>query len=121
VLQPLAMLALRERLPEGLSEGQVRAAITAVAKRMFSDNRNYNDGGYLTLGFNGSQPDAANGYTNNGSLYIASLAFLPLGLPASHSFWTSPAEKWTSKKAWEGDAFPQDHYYSEDPNSLKHL
>jgi len=44
VLQPLAMLALRESLPEGLSEGQVRAAITAVAKRMFSDNRNYNDG-----------------------------------------------------------------------------
>lgn len=121
VLQPLAMLALRESLPEGLSEGQVRAAITAVAKRMFSDNRNYNEGGYLTLGFNGSQPDAANGYTNNGSLYIASLAFLPLGLPANHSFWTSPAEKWTSKKAWEGDAFPQDHYYSEDPNSLKHL
>lgn len=40
---------------------------------------------------------------------MASLAFLPLGLPAEHPFWTSPAEDWTSKKAWEGKDFPKDH------------
>ena len=36
--------------------------------------------GFLTLGFNGSQPGISDYYTNNGSLYMASLAFLPLGL-----------------------------------------
>lgn len=109
VLQPLALLAWREQLPEGLSQGQVRAAMTAVITRMFSGNQNFNEKGYLTLGFNGSQPDISDWYTNNGSLYMASLAFLPLGLPADHPFWTSPAEDWTSKKAWEGNPFPKDH------------
>lgn len=52
-------------------------------------------------------------YTNNGSLYLASLAFLPLGLSADHPFWTSPSESWTSKKAWEGEEFPKDHTYYE--------
>ncbi len=112
-LQPLAMLAWRERLPEGLTNGQVRAAMTAVINRMFADDRNFNEGGYLTLGYNGHQPDIANIYTNNGSLYMASLAFLPLGLPASHPFWTDAPLPWTSKKAWDGEDFPQDHAYYE--------
>ena len=42
---------------------------------------------------------------------MASLAFLPLGLTADHPFWTSPAEDWTSKKAWEGNDFPKDHAF----------
>lgn len=87
--------------------------MTAVIQRMFADERNFNENGFLTLGFNGKQPDTANVYTNNGSLYLASLAFLPLGLPADHSFWTAPAESWTSKKAWEGEDFPKDHTYYE--------
>lgn len=60
-----------------------------------------------------SKPHTANVYTNNGSLYLASLAFLPLGLSADHPFWTSPSESWTSKKAWEGEEFPKDHTYYE--------
>ena len=36
-------------------------------------------------------------------------AFMALGLPPTDSFWTAPYEKWTSKKAWEGDDFPKDH------------
>jgi hypothetical protein len=113
VLQPLALVAWKELLPKELSNGQVRAAMTAVIQRMFADERNFNENGFLTLGFNGKQPDTANVYTNNGSLYLASLAFLPLGLPADHSFWTAPAESWTSKKAWEGEDFPKDHTYYE--------
>ena len=108
-LQPLALLAWRGWLPKELPNGQVRAAMTAVIKRMFSDNHNFNEKGFLTLGFNGKQPNISDWYTNNGSLYMASLAFLPLGLPAEHPFWTSPAEDWTSKKAWEGKDFPKDH------------
>ena len=113
VLQPLALISLMEQLPEGLTTGQVRAAMTAVLKNMFQDNRNFNKSGYLTIGFNGSQPDIADWYTNNGSLYMASLALLPLGLPADNEFWTSEPQPWTSLKAWGGMPFPKDH---RDPN-----
>ncbi len=108
-LQPLALLSWRGWLPKELSNGQVRAAMTAVISRMFDDNRNFNEKGFLTLGFNGSQPNISDWYTNNGSLYMASLAFLPLGLPAGHPFWSDAAQPWTSKKAWEGEDFPKDH------------
>ena len=112
-MQPLALLAWRGWLPKELSNGQVRAALTAVIKRMFSDDRNFNKGGFLTLGFNGSQPNISDWYTNNGSLYMASLAFLPLGLSADDPFWTDAPQDWTSKKAWEGKDFPKDHAYYE--------
>lgn len=35
---------------------RVRAAMTAVINRMFGDNQDFNEKGFLTLGFNGSQP-----------------------------------------------------------------
>ena len=111
VLQPLALLSLRGWLPKELPAGQVRAAMTAVIQRMFGDNRNFNAEVYLTLGFNGSQPNISDWYTNNGSLYLASLAFLPLGLPADAPFWTDAPQPWTSKKAWGGEDFPKDHAY----------
>ena len=111
VLQPLAQLAWMKQLPEELHNGQVRAGITAVMKRMFEGKgkTNFTEDGYLTIGFVGSHPNVADWYTNNGSLYMTSLAFMPLGLPADDPFWTDAPEKWTSKKAWEGDDFPKDH------------
>lgn len=108
-LQTLALISWRGWLPKELSNGQVRCGMTAVIKRMFGDNRNFNAGGFLTLGFNGSQPKISDYYTNNGSLYMASLALLPLGLPADSAFWTDAPQSWTSKKAWEGEDFPRDH------------
>lgn len=77
-LQTLALLAWRHWLPKELPNGQVRSAMTAVIKRMFGDNHNFNEKGFLTLGFNGSQPDISDYYTNNGSLYMASLVSLPM-------------------------------------------
>ena len=91
----------------------MRSALTAVMKRMYATDANFNEKGFLTLGFTASQTDIADVYTNNGSLYMTTLAFMPLGLPADHPFWTSPAENWTSKKAWEGEDFPKDHAYYE--------
>lgn len=108
-LQTLALISWRGWLPKELSNGQVRCGMTAVIKRMFGDNRNFNAGGFLTLGFNGSQPKISDYYTNNGSLYMASLALLTLGLPADSPFWTDAPQSWTSKKAWEGEDFPRDH------------
>ena len=51
-------------------------------------------------------------YTNNGSLYMTSLVFMPLGLPADHPFWKDAAEPWTSQKAWSGQPFPIDGHHS---------
>lgn len=112
-LQPLALLAWNEDLGSSLPNGQVRAAMTAAIKRIFASESNFNGKGYLTLGYCGSQPDISDWYTNNGSMYIASLAFLPLGLPADHAFWTDDALPWTSKKAYAGSNFPKDKAYHE--------
>jgi hypothetical protein len=109
IFQPLSLLVWKENLPQELPEGQVRNALTAAMKRMFSVPGNFNDGGFLQLGFAGHQPKLADWYTNNGSLYLTSEVFLPLGLPANHSFWTAPALDWTAIKAWNGADFPKDH------------
>lgn len=113
-LQPLALLARMERLPKKLTPAQTRCALTAVLHRMYDNHDNFNAGGYLTLGFCGSQPGISDRYTNNGSLYMAALVFLPLGLPADNIFWTSPAEPWTQKKAWGGDPFDRDHSWKDE-------
>lgn len=113
-MQPLALMAWYQTLPKDLTNGQVRAALTAVLHRMWDHQNNYNEGGYLTIGFCGSQPGTADWYTNNGSLYMASLTFMPLGLPADHDFWTCPAEEWTQVKAWNGKPFPKDHRWGDD-------
>ena len=118
VFQPLALVAWQKKLPKGLSEGQVRSALEAVRRRMFSDDRNFNSAGFLTLGFNGPFPDASDRYTNNGSLYMVSLFMLPLGLPEGDSFWTAQSEPWTSLRAWEGLPFPKDHKWNINPQPL---
>ena len=113
-LQPLALLAWYGKLPAELSNGQVRAALTQVMHRMFDRQQNYNEAGYLTIGFCGHQPETADWYTNNGSLYMTSLCFMPLGLSADHPFWSSQAEPWTQVKAWGGQPFPKDHRWADD-------
>ena len=112
-MQPLALMALYEKLPEGLSNGQVRAALTKVMHNMYDGKENFNGGGYLTIGFAGRQPNIADWYTNNGSLYMTSLSLLPLGLPATHPFWSDAPQPWTNKKAWGGQPFPKDHIWKD--------
>jgi len=113
-MQPLALMAWYQTLPKELSNGQVRAALTKVLHRMFDSQENYNDAGFLTIGFCGSQPDVADWYTNNGSLYMTSMAFMPLALPADHPFWTDAPQPWTQVKAWSGQPFPKDHRWSDE-------
>lgn len=109
VFQPLALLAWKEKLPEGMTNGQARTAMTACMKRMFASDSIFNEAGYLQLGFAGHQPELADVYTNSGSEYLTSLVFLPLGLPVNHPFWTDSAQDWTSKKAWNGQPITRDH------------
>ena len=113
-MQPLALMAWYQKLPRELSNGQVRAALTQVMHRMYDQQQNYNEGGFLTIGFCGHQPETADWYTNNGSLYMTSLSLMPLGLPANHDFWTCKAEPWTQVKAWGGQPFPKDHRWADD-------
>lgn len=111
VMQPLAMMAWQESLPTTLSNGQTRRALSLVMHRMFDKQNNFNKGGYLTLGFCGSQPELADWYTNNGSLYMTSLILLPLGLDAHHPFWTDKEEPTTQERAWNGMPFGKDHIH----------
>ena len=57
----------------------------------------------------GQQPELGDRYSNNGSLYITSASFLPLGLPETDSYRTAAALNWTHKKAFAGASFPNDY------------
>jgi hypothetical protein len=82
--------------------------------RMFDGKENFNASGFLTIGFAGRQPNIADWYTNNGSLYMTSLSFLPLGLPASHPFWSDAAQPTTQERAWSGQPFAKDHLWKDE-------
>jgi hypothetical protein len=109
LFQPLAKLALENALPDGVSLAQVRSALTAVFRRVFVSST-FDRDGWLTLGLVGAnQANLADSYSNTGSMYLTCAAFLPLGLPANHAFWTDPDADWTQKKAWTGQVFPKDY------------
>lgn len=107
--QSLADVALHEKLPEFIKPAQVRCALTAVHHNLYDGDQNFDENGWLVLGFNGHQPEAADTYTSTGSLYMATLSFLPLGLPADNPFWTDAPADWTSKKAWAGEKLKKDY------------
>ena len=107
--QPLALLAWKKKLPETLPEGQVRAALMAVHRAIFTNPTNFTTDGFLTIGFAGARPEIGDRYSNNGSMYITSESFLALGLPATDSFWTAPAQDWTAKKAFANQPFNRDY------------
>lgn len=109
VFQTLSQVALMEKLPGYIQPSQVRCALTKVFKNMFEGNQNFDSNGWLVLGFNGHQPEVADTYTSTGSLYMATLGFLALGLPADNRFWTDPPADWTSKKAWDGQEIKKDY------------
>ncbi len=107
--QILAQVALMEKLPAHISQAQVRCALTSVVDKMYTGNQNFDSNGWLVLGFNGHQPTIADQYTSTGSLYLCTVGFLPLGLPATHTFWTDAPADWTSRKAWNGQPVKKDY------------
>jgi hypothetical protein len=110
--QVLGLLAWRKQLPASLQEGQARAATVAAQRRMFADPSNFDEKGFLTLGFARHQPSLANIYSNAGSMYIASESLLSLGRAADDVYWTCAALPWTTRLAYSGGEFPQDNYVS---------
>ncbi|MEO8481136.1 MAG: DUF2264 domain-containing protein [Acidobacteriota bacterium] len=105
----LAQLALKRTLPSEASAAQVRGALTAVIRRTLDAPSTFDDSGWLRIGLAGHQPGVGETYISTGSLYLCAVGLLPLGLPANDAFWTSPAEPWTSVRAWAGRPFPIDH------------
>lgn len=98
----LAQSAYRKILPASINEGQVRAALTAAMRRQLDQPGTYDENGWLTIGVCGEQPELGDSYLSTPCLYLSSLVFVPLGLPADDSFWTSPSQPWSSVKAFSG-------------------
>lgn len=107
--QLLAQLALQQQLPGELTPGQVRSALTAVIHRTLDAPGTFDSKGWLQIGLCGHQPSIGETYISTGSLYLCTVGFLPLGLPDTHDFWSSPAVDWTSKKIWSGVDVKADH------------
>ena len=108
-LQVLALIALLRELPKWIKPAQVRSAMTAVIRRMIEAPGTFDNRGWLRIGFCGHQPSLAEGYISTGSLYLCSVALLPLGLPPADAFWSEPAAPWTSQQLWSGKLVPADH------------
>jgi hypothetical protein len=105
----LAQSALRRALPEGTAPAQVRGALLAVIKRTLDAPDTFDRDGWLRIGFCGHQPGVGETYISTGSLYLCSVALLPLGLHASDPFWSAADTPFTQQRAWSGEAFPIDH------------
>lgn len=107
--QLLAQLVLQQQLPDELTPGQVRAALTAVIHRTLDAPGTFDAKGWLQIGLCGHQPGIGETYISTGSLYLCTVGFLPLGLPAADAFWSSPPADWTAKKIWSGTDVKADH------------
>ena len=107
--QHLAHMILRGQLPPELPLGAVRSALTAVIKRTLEPAGTFDERGWLRIGLCGHQPSLGEHYISTGSLYLCTSAFLPLGLPANDTFWTSKAADWTSRRIWSGQDVDADH------------
>lgn len=105
----LADCSLRHMLPEAVLPQQVRCALTAVQRLTLTPSGTFSAAGWLQIGLAGHQPSLGEAYISTGSLYLASAAWLPLGLPPSDPFWANPAAQWTQQKAWSGVDVPVDH------------
>ena len=112
-LRHLACTALDHRLDPSLQPGAVRAAMTAVIRRMVEAPGTFDAQGWLRPGVVGFQPSMRDSYINAGSLYLCTTGLMHLGLPATDPLWTEPASPWTQQALWSGADLPGDHALKE--------
>ncbi|MDR1010896.1 MAG: DUF2264 domain-containing protein [Opitutaceae bacterium] len=108
-LQTLSLVALRNQLPPTVTPGAARSALNAVIKRMIEAPGTFDKNGWLQRGVVGDQPQMAESYINNGSIYLCTFGLLQLGLPPDDPFWTEPGRPWTQQRLWSGEDMPADH------------
>jgi hypothetical protein len=111
--QLLGQMALRRELPERVSPGQVRCALSAVIRRQVEAKGTFDENGWLRIGFAGHQPGIGEVYISTGSLYLCTAGLLPLGLVEKDEFWADPPSDWTSVRAWSGQDLAADHAIKE--------
>ena len=99
--QTLAQSALQHVLPHSLRPSQVRCALSAAIERSLGPDACWRPDGFLRIGLAGHQPSLGEHYITTGSLYLASLVLLPLGLSPEDPFWADTDEPWTSVRAFE--------------------
>lgn len=106
--QGLALAALRKILPKEVAPAQARVALSAVIRRTLEAPGTFDADGWLRIGLAGHQPGLGETYISTGSLYLCSVALLPLGLPPTDPFWRDPPGRTTWEKVWSGENLPVD-------------
>ncbi|MFV0605579.1 MAG: DUF2264 domain-containing protein [Niabella sp.] len=105
----LANMAYKEQLPKSMQPSQVREALLAVAQKTLLAPNTYDNNGWMVIGLAGKQPGLADYYNNQGSLYLCTEIFLPLGLSPDAPFWKDAPLPWSAKQIWNGKDFHGDH------------
>ena len=100
--QALAQAALWGVLPKEVTPAMVRGALTKVIRKTLDAPGTFSEDGWLQMGVCGYQPNIAYSYNTTASLSMATLAFLPLGLPETDAFWSDPDEAGTWEKCYSG-------------------
>lgn len=108
IFHTLAYASYLEILPKNLDPGQVRNALTKVLTTVLADSSNFDKKGWLKVGLKGNQLEMAENDVDTGSVYACAFIFAPLGLSFNDSFWSYPAQDWTSFKAFNGGAVEPD-------------
>ncbi len=112
--QALAQASLMEILPNSVSPAMARGALTRVIKKTLEAPGTFTEDGWLTVGLCGTQPSLGAAYITTASLYMATLAFLPLGLSPENDFWTMADEPGTWEKIYAGENLFPDHSFAHD-------
>lgn len=107
--QALAQAALWEMLPEEVTPAMARCALTKVIKKTLEAKDTFREDGWLNIGVCGHQGNICESYITTASLYMATLAFLPLGLDESKPFWSTPDEPTTWERVYGGENRRGDH------------
>lgn len=103
VFHALGQACLMEILPKHIEPAQVRCAMTAVIKNQLKSPKNFDENGWLKVGFAGDQIQMSENYINTGSIYLCTMGMIALGLPETNKFWSDPYSEWTNKKGWNGE------------------
>ena len=117
-LHLIGLLALVGLLPRTVPPGRARAAMQRVILRTLEAPGTFDEAGWLVPGLAGNQPGLAEPYISCGSLYMCSLAFLPLGLPPEAAFWQESEIAGTASRAWAGIDLRADHALRASPPGL---